>query len=182
MSADIRGDGREAIVAGYYALDGDGRYLWKVRNFDHVFNGEHADVTVVDVFEPGGRPKAVAACGMGGVLYVDAATGDTLQQIRGLGHTQEVDLGWLRRRGIAKPTASVEQVEADAAKKIRVKIFRHTDCVEVGHDRYEEVVGAFLNKVGEADTISINALTYTHVDIGSQKILTDYAIQIIYRG
>ena len=83
---------------------------------------------------------------------------------------------------IHKPTVAVEEVQEGSTKKIRVKIFRHTDCVEVGHDRYEEIVGAFLNKVGEADTISINALTYTHVDIGSQKILTDYAIQIIYRG
>jgi hypothetical protein len=39
-----------------------------------------------------------------------------------------------------------------------------------------------LNKVGESNIVSINALNYTHVDIGSQKILTDYAIQIIYRA
>lgn len=71
---------------------------------------------------------------------------------------------------------------ADSTKRLKMKVFRHTDCVEVGHDRYEELVAAFLNKVGEPNIVSINTLNYTHVDIGSQKVLTDYAIQIIYRG
>lgn len=70
----------------------------------------------------------------------------------------------------------------DAKKRIKLKIFRHTDCVEVGHDRYEEIVSQFLNKVGEENVINLSNLTYTHVDIGSQKILTDYAFQILYRG
>ncbi len=78
--------------------------------------------------------------------------------------------------------APVEEIAQTGDKKIKVKIFRHTDCVEVGHDRYEELVGAFLNKVGETNTISINTLNYTHIDIATQKVLTDYAIQIIYRG
>ena len=65
---------------------------------------------------------------------------------------------------------------------MRVRIIRHTDCVEVGHDKYEEMVGAFLNKVGEENIISLSPLTYTHIDIATQKILTDYALQIIYRS
>lgn len=71
--------------------------------------------------------------------------------------------------------------ESDS-KRLKMKVFRHTDCVEVGHDRYEELVAAFLNKIGEPNIVSINTLNYTHIDIGSQKVLTDYAIQIIYRG
>jgi hypothetical protein len=82
---------------------------------------------------------------------------------------------------IAKTKVEEEQA-SDVERKIRVKIMRHTDCVEVGHDRYEELVGKFLNKVGEANIISLTPLTYTHIDIATQKILTDYAIQIIYRG
>jgi DNA-directed RNA polymerase subunit RPC12/RpoP len=78
--------------------------------------------------------------------------------------------------------AETEGLVPGREKRVRIKIFRHTDCIEVGHDRYEEIVGNFLNKVGEANIISINTLGYTHIDIGSQKILTDYAIQIIYRG
>ncbi len=80
------------------------------------------------------------------------------------------------RRGGAEPVAE------GGPTKLRVRIFRHTDCVEVGHDRYEELVGCFLNKVGEANIVSVTPLSYTYVDIGTQKVLTDYAIQIIYRG
>ena len=75
-----------------------------------------------------------------------------------------------------------ELSEEETKKKIRIRIFRHTDCVEVGHDRYEEFVAAFLNKVGWNNVLSTTPLTYTHIDIATQKILTDYAIQIIYRG
>jgi len=82
----------------------------------------------------------------------------------------------------AKVTDTEAEENADGPKKIKVRIFRHTDCVEVGRDRYEEIVGNFLNRVGESNIINISPLTYTHVDIGSQKILTDYAIQILYRG
>jgi hypothetical protein len=67
-------------------------------------------------------------------------------------------------------------------KKMRVKTIRHTDCIEVGHDKFDEVVTNFLQKVGEANVISINSLTYTHIDIGSQKLLTDYAVLVVYRG
>lgn len=66
-------------------------------------------------------------------------------------------------------------------KKMRMRVIRHTDCIEVGHDRYEEIVSNFLNKVGEENIISIAPLNYTHIDIGTQKILTDFAVQIIYK-
>jgi DNA-directed RNA polymerase subunit RPC12/RpoP len=97
-----------------------------------------------------------------------------------------------RHEEAVTPMEPMEPMEATAVpaapavpaggRKIRIKIFRHSDCVEVGHDLYEEMVSDFLNQIGEANIISINALNYTHVDIGSQKILTDYAVQILYRG
>ena len=65
---------------------------------------------------------------------------------------------------------------------MRVKTIRHTDCIEVGHDRFDEFVSNFLQKVGEANVISITPMTYTHIDIGSQKIMTEYAVMVIYRG
>lgn len=71
--------------------------------------------------------------------------------------------------------------ELGPEKKIRVKIFRHSDCVEVGVDNYEKEVAKFLNEVGEENIISITPLTYTHLDLGTQKLLQDYALQIIYR-
>lgn len=81
---------------------------------------------------------------------------------------------------IKQPT-HVEE-EAVGTKKIKIRIFRHSDCIEVGHDRYEELVAQFLNKVGEENIISITPLNYTHIDIATQKLMTDYALQIIYRA
>jgi hypothetical protein len=83
---------------------------------------------------------------------------------------------------IAKPLAPLEVAAKETDKKIRVKTIRHTDCIEVGHDRFDEIVSNFLMKVGETNIISITALTYTHLDIGSQKLLTEFGVLIIYRG
>jgi len=76
----------------------------------------------------------------------------------------------------------LEAVAAGADKQIRVKTIRHTDCIEVGHDKFDEFVSAFLMKIGEANTIGIHPLTYTHLDIGSQKLMNDYAVLIIYKA
>jgi hypothetical protein len=52
----------------------------------------------------------------------------------------------------------------------------------VGHDRFDEFVSEFLQKVGESHIISVTPLTYTHLDIGSQKLMSEYAVMIVYRG
>jgi DNA-directed RNA polymerase subunit RPC12/RpoP len=83
---------------------------------------------------------------------------------------------------IEKPLAPLETVTKDSEKKIRIKTIRHTDCIEVGHDRFDEIVSNFLAKTGEENIISINTLTYTHLDIGSQKILTEFGVLIVYKG
>ncbi len=75
-----------------------------------------------------------------------------------------------------------DELEVAEQKMLRMRIIRHTDCVEVGRDRYEEMVTKFLNKVGEDNIVNLAPLTYTHIDIATQKILTDYALQVIYRG
>lgn len=83
---------------------------------------------------------------------------------------------------IEKPLVPLEVAAKDTDKKMRVKTIRHTDCIEVGHDKFDEVVTNFLQRVGEANVISVNSLTYTHLDIGSQKLMTDYAVFVVYRG
>ena len=82
---------------------------------------------------------------------------------------------------IEKPLAPLE-VAKDADKKIRVKTIRHTDCIEVGHDRFDEIVSNFLGKTGEANIINISTITYTTLDIGSQKIMTEFGVLIVYKG
>lgn len=83
---------------------------------------------------------------------------------------------------IEKPKTTLEVAAKESDKKMRVKTIRHTDCVEVGHDRFDEVVSAFLQKIGEQNITSITPMTYTHIEIGTQKLVTDYAVMIVYRG
>lgn len=84
---------------------------------------------------------------------------------------------------IAKPLAPLEvTAKSESDRKIRVKTIRHTDCIEVGHDKYDEVLTNFLQKIGESNIISITGINYTHLDIGSQKLLTEFGVTIMYRG
>ena len=83
---------------------------------------------------------------------------------------------------IEKPLAPLEFAAKESDKKMKVKTIKHTDCIEVGHDKFDEMLSNFLIKVGEPNIISITPLTYTHIDIGSQKLLTDYAVMVVFRG
>ncbi len=83
---------------------------------------------------------------------------------------------------ISKPLAPLEVAAKETDKKMRVKTIKHTDCIEVGHDKFDEVLSNFLAKVGESNVISITPLSYTHLDIGSQKLMTDFGVMVVYRG
>ena len=83
---------------------------------------------------------------------------------------------------IAKPPPPLEVAAKESDKVIRIKTIRHSDCIEVGHDRFDEIVSQFLGKVGEKNIITISVFNYTHLDIGTQKLMTEYGTMIIYRG
>lgn len=83
---------------------------------------------------------------------------------------------------IAKPLVPLEVAAKESDRKMRVKTIKHTDCIEVGHDKFDEVVTGFLGRVGESNIISVTTLSYTHLDIGTQKLMTDFGVMIIYRG
>ena len=83
---------------------------------------------------------------------------------------------------IGKPSVPMEVAAKESDRKMKVKTIRHTDCIEVGHDKFDEMVTAFLQRVGETHVVSLTPLTYTHLDIGSQKLMTDYAVLVVYRG
>ncbi len=72
--------------------------------------------------------------------------------------------------------------KTDSEKTLHVKCIRRTDCVEVGKDHFDEVVTNFLGTVGESNIVSINTIAYTHVDMGSRQILTDYGVMVVYKG
>ena len=83
---------------------------------------------------------------------------------------------------IEKPKMPLDVAAKTSEKGIKTKTIRRTECIEVGHDKFDEVVTSFLNKVGESNIINISPVTYTHIDIGTQKILTDYGVFVVYRG
>lgn len=82
---------------------------------------------------------------------------------------------------ITKPLPTLD-VSKDGDKRLRIRCIRYTDCVEVGKDRFEEIVSKFLESVGEENVKSINTVTYTYIDMGSRQILTSYGILIVYKG
>ena len=83
---------------------------------------------------------------------------------------------------IGKPPPPLEVAAKATDKQIRVQTIKHTDCIEVGNAKFDEVVTNFLVKVGEPNVISITTLSYTHLDIGTQKLMTDFGVMIVYRG
>src|SRR5947209_523171 len=47
---------------------------------------------------------------------------------------------------IEKPRPPLEFAAKESDKKLKVKTIKHTDCIEVGHDKFDEVVTSFLGK------------------------------------
>lgn len=83
---------------------------------------------------------------------------------------------------IEKPPPPLEVAAKESDKTIRVKTIRHTDCIEVGHDLFDQKVTEFLAKVGEQNIINVNLFNYTNLDIGTQKLMTEYGVFVMYRG
>ena len=83
---------------------------------------------------------------------------------------------------IEKAKPPLEIAAKDTDKKIRVKTMRHSDHVEVGRDLFDDHVTEFLQKVGEANVVSIAPFSYTHMDLASRQWITDYGILVVYRG
>lgn len=84
---------------------------------------------------------------------------------------------------ITKPLPPMEAAAAkESDRRLRVKCIRHVDCVEVGHDKFDEVVTNFLAKIGETNLVSLTTITYSHLDISSQKLMEDYGVMVVYKG
>lgn len=73
------------------------------------------------------------------------------------------------------------QAREPGRKMIRVKTIRHSDCREIGHDNFDLVVTEFLNKIGEESLVSITPVYYSYIELGTQKLLTDFGVMIIYK-
>jgi len=83
---------------------------------------------------------------------------------------------------IQKPNKSLELAARESKPGLRVKTIRHSDCKEAGHNKFDEVVSDFLNKVGDQALVSITPINYSYLDIATQKLLADFGVMVIYRG
>jgi DNA-directed RNA polymerase subunit RPC12/RpoP len=83
---------------------------------------------------------------------------------------------------IEKPLTPLEVAAKETDRRLRIKTIRHTDCIEVGKDHFDERVSEFMDKVGEHNIVSIHPMTYTHMDIATRQLMTDYAVMVVYRG
>jgi DNA-directed RNA polymerase subunit RPC12/RpoP len=83
---------------------------------------------------------------------------------------------------IQKPNRPLEVVAKEGDKTVRIKTFKRTDCVEVGKDKFDEIVSAFLEKVGQANIVNIAPVTYSYQELASRQILSDYGVVIIFKG
>jgi len=83
---------------------------------------------------------------------------------------------------VAKATVPLEVAAKESDRVMKVKCIRHVDCVEVGHDKFDETVSGFLARIGERNVVSITTISYSIVDIASQKLVTDYGVMVVYRG
>ena len=83
---------------------------------------------------------------------------------------------------IEKPKAPLEAVAKGADKKMRIHTIRRASCIESGHDKFDEKVTAFLNEVGEQNIVNIHPISYEIFDVGTQKVMVDFGVIVIFRG
>ena len=67
-------------------------------------------------------------------------------------------------------------------KKVRVRTIKRTECLEVGHDKFDETVSEFLSKIGPENLVSITPISYSHFELNTRANMNDYGVLIVYKG
>jgi hypothetical protein len=83
---------------------------------------------------------------------------------------------------IEKPKVPLDAIAKGADKKIRIHTMRRAQCMESGHDKFDEKVTAYLNDVGESNIVGVHPISYEIFDVGTQKVMVDYGVIIVFRG
>lgn len=83
---------------------------------------------------------------------------------------------------ILKPNKSLDALSRETKPGLRVKTIRHSDCKEVGRDKFDEIVSEFLSKIGDSAVVSITPINYSYVDMATQKLITDFGVMVVYRA
>ena len=83
---------------------------------------------------------------------------------------------------IDKARPPLEIVQKGAGKRLRIHTIRRAQCMESGHDHFDEKVSEFLNEVTETHIVGIHVISYDFYDVATQKMTTDYGVLIVSRG
>ena len=83
---------------------------------------------------------------------------------------------------IEKSKVPLDAIAKGADKKLRVHTIRRAQCMESGHDKFDEKVSAYLNEVGEPNVVGVHPISYEIFDVGTQKVMVDYGVIIVFRG
>lgn len=83
---------------------------------------------------------------------------------------------------IEKPLKPLEVAAKESDRMLKVKTIRRVDCVEVGHDHFDEQVTKFIQRIGEDQIVEFIPVNYSYLDIGTQKLLADFGVMIVYKG
>lgn len=74
------------------------------------------------------------------------------------------------------------EVAKDGERKIHIKTIRRSECVEVGKDMFDRKATEFLQKIGEKNIISIHTIHYSHQDMATKAMISDYGILVIFKS
>jgi hypothetical protein len=83
---------------------------------------------------------------------------------------------------IKKQSRRLDIPTKDGKTKVRIRTIKRTECLEVGHDKFDEHVSEFLGKLDAENIISVTPITYSHFDLNNRQNMTDYGVIIIYKG
>jgi len=83
---------------------------------------------------------------------------------------------------IKKASSSPPTVAKEGARHLRIRSIRRLDCREVGLDKFDQTVSDALAEIGDDNVVSIHPISYSYVEMGSQKVLSDYGVVIVYKG
>ncbi len=67
------------------------------------------------------------------------------------------------------------------ATGVRIKSFKRTEYIEIGKDRFDQAVSEALTEIGVENIISVLPLNYEHIDIATEKIVTDFGVIVVYK-
>ncbi len=83
---------------------------------------------------------------------------------------------------IKKQSRRLDIPAKDGKTKVRIRTIKRTECLEVGHDKFDEHVSGFLGNLEEENVISVTPITYSHFDLNNRQNMTDYGVIIVYKG